>query len=48
MCAIFVKGKYMQSSSYFSRRFLLVTRSGCHHGGFWCFSRYEEIQELGS
>ena len=33
---------------FFFYRFLLVTRSSHHHEGFWCFSRYEEIQELGS
>ena len=38
---ILVKQGCMQSSTYFSRRFLLVTRSSCHHEGFWCFSRYE-------
>ena len=31
---IFMKEEYMQSSTYFSRRFLLVTRSSCHHKGF--------------
>ena len=40
---ILVKQGYMQSSTYFSRRLLLVTRSSCHHEGFWCFYRYEEI-----
>ena len=30
---ISVKGEYMQSSTYFSRRFLLVTRSRRHHKG---------------
>ena len=30
---------------FFCRMFLLVMRSSCHHEGF---SRYEEIEELGS
>ena len=38
----------MQSSTYFTRGFLLVTRSWCHHEGIQCFSRYEEMQRLGS
>ena len=29
-----VKGEYMQSSTYFCRRLLLVMRSRCHHEGF--------------
>ena len=45
---ILVKEEYMQSSTYFFRRFLLVIRSSRHHEGFWCFSRYAKIQELGS
>ena len=45
---ILVKGEFIQPSTYFCRRFLLVTRSRCHHEGIWCFSRYEEMQELGS
>ena len=31
-----------------SWRFLQVIRSSRHHEGFQCFSRFEEIQELGS
>ena len=31
---ILVKGEYMQSSIFFSRRFLLVMRSSHHHEGF--------------
>ena len=31
---IFMKEEYMQSSTYFSRRFLLVMRNSCHHKGF--------------
>lgn len=38
----------MPSSTHYCRRFLLVTRSRRHHEGFQCFSRYEELQELGS
>ena len=45
---IVVKGEYMQSSTYFSGRFLLVKRNSHHHEGFWCFSKYKEIQGLGS
>ena len=45
---IVVKGEYMQSSTYFSRRFLLVMKNSHHHEGFQCFSRYKEIHELGS
>ena len=44
---ILVKGEFIQSSTYFCR-FLLVTRRRYHHEGIWCFSRYEEMQELGS
>ena len=44
---ILVMGKYMQSSTNFSR-FLLVMRNNHHHEGFQCISRHEEIQELGS
>ena len=43
---ILVKGEYVQSSTFFCRKFLL--RNNCHHEGFQCFSRYDEIQELGS
>ena len=52
---IFVKEEYMQSHTYFSRkfllvswRFLLVTGNSHHQERFLCFLRYEEIQELGS
>ena len=38
----------MKSSTYFCRRFLLVTQSSHHLEGTQCFSRYEEMQELGS
>ena len=31
---LLVKGEYMHSSVYHPRRFLLVTRSNCHHEGF--------------
>ena len=45
---ILVKGECMQSNTYFfCGRFLLVLRSSCHHEKFQCFSRYEEMQELG-
>ena len=27
---------------------VFFTRSWCHHEGIWCFSRYEEMQGLGS
>ena len=37
----------MQLSAYFTKGFLLVRRSWCHHEGTWCFSRYEEMQGLG-
>ena len=30
----FREGEYMQSSTYFCRRFLLVTRNSCHYEGF--------------
>ena len=38
----------MQSSTYFTKHFLPVTRSWCHYEGVYCFSRYEEMQGLGS
>ena len=34
---ILVKGKYMQSSTYFCRMFLLVTKSSRHHEGLQGF-----------
>ena len=34
---IFVKGEYMQSSRFFCRMFLLVTKSSHHHEGLQCF-----------
>ena len=43
---ILVKGKFNESSTYFT--FLLVTNSWYYHEGFQCFSRYEEVQRLGS
>ena len=45
---VLVKGEYMQPSTYFSRRFLLVMKNSHHHEGFQCFSRYKEIHDLGS
>ena len=33
-------------STHFTKGFLLVMRSWCHHKGIYCFSRYEEIQGL--
>ena len=30
----FREGEYMKSSTYFCRRFLLVTRNSCHYEGF--------------
>ena len=42
------RGNSMQSSAYFTKDFLLVTRSWRHHEGIECISRYEEIQGLGS
>ena len=38
----------MQSSAYFTKGFLLIIRSRCHHGRIWCFSRYVEMEGLGS
>ena len=51
---ILVKGSSCNQAHIFYRfllvvcRPLLVTRSECHHEGFQCFSRYEEMQEVGS
>ena len=53
---ILVKGKYMQSSTFFlfffflffAEGFLPVLRSRCDHEGIKCFSKYEGMQELGS
>ena len=46
---ILVKGESnMQSNTYFCRRLLLVIKNRLHHEGFKCFSRYREMQELGS
>ena len=38
----------VQSSTYFTKDFLLVTRRWRDHEGIWCFPRYEEMQGLGS
>ena len=35
------RGSSMQSSAYFTKVFLLVTRSWCHHEKIQCFSRCE-------
>ena len=42
------RGSSVQSSTYFTKGFLLDTRSWWHHEGIECFSRNEEIQGLGS
>ena len=42
------KGSSVQPSAYFTKGFLLVTRHWCHHEGSYCFSRYEEVQGLGT
>ena len=42
------RGSSVQSSTYFTKGFLLGMRNGCHHEGIQCFSRYEEMQGLGS
>ena len=38
----------MPSRAYFTKGFLLVTRNWYYHEGIECFSRYEEMQGLGS
>ena len=38
----------MPSSAYFTKTFLLVTRSWCHHKGIQCASTSEEMRGLGS
>ena len=38
-----VNREFTQSSTYFCRRFLLVTGSRGHHEGLYCFSRCEEM-----
>ena len=43
-----VKHIFFQKVSTRLMKPLLITRNSCHHEGFWCFSRYREIQELGS
>ena len=40
------RGTLVQSSTWFTRGFLLGMRRWCHHEG--CFSGYEEMQGLGS
>ena len=42
------RGSSVQSSAYFIGGFLLVMRSWYHREGIGCFSRYEEMQGLGS
>ena len=42
------KRSSVQSSAYFTKGFLLVMRHWYHHEGSWCFSRYEEMQGLGT
>ena len=41
-------GVHIQRSTNLTKGFLLVTRSWCHHEGISWFSRYEEMQGLGS
>ena len=45
---IWWRGSSVQSSTYFMKGFLLLMRSWCHHARIYCFSRYEEMQGLGS
>ena len=45
---ISVKRSSVKSSTYFTKDILLVTKSWCHCEGIQCFSRYEEMQGLGS
>ena len=40
--------QHLLSSPYLTKHFLPVTRSWDHHEGIYCFSRYEEMQGLGS
>ena len=42
------RGNSVQSSTYFTKVFLLVMRSYCHHEAISWFSKYEEMQGLGS
>ena len=42
------KGTSVQSSTYLTKDFLPVKRSWCHHEGNESFSRYEEMQGLGT
>ena len=50
----FGEGRMQTVNTYFSKvstslvKLLLVTRNSHHHVGFYCFSRYEAIQESGS
>ena len=39
---------FLQNVSASLMKLLLIMRSSCHHEGFWCFSRYGEIQKFGS
>ena len=43
---ILVKGS--SSNQTLTLQEVFFTRSWCHHEWIWCFSRYEEIQGLGS
>ena len=47
ICSFGEGGVYAIKHIIFHWRFLLVKRSSRHHEGISCFSRYEEIQELG-
>ena len=48
MDKILVKGKFNAIKHSFYKGVLLVVRSGCHHEGIECFSRYEEMPGLRS
>ena len=47
ICDFGEEGIYAFKHIIFHWKFLLVKRSSRHHEGISCFSRYEEIQELG-
>ena len=48
MDKMLVKGKFNAIKHSFYKGVLLVARSGCHHEGIECFSRYEEMPGLRS
>ena len=45
---ILMKVNTCNQAHIFCRKFLLVMGSSHHHRGFQCFSRYEDVCELGS